>query len=100
MKLIPIINLEDKILGIPKPDIAGLLMVLLVVGFFRAIVSFSSYVDFAIIGLFILYTLFKRSLEKKEQSLFVVLWSNSRIPDCVAGVFRLKRFLGVHKDVK
>lgn len=100
MKLIPITNLEDKILGIPKPDFAALLMILVLVGFGRAIVSFSPIVDFLVIVLFIIYSLVKRNLEKKEQNLFSVLWNNSRIPSSIAGVFRLKRFLGVHKDVK
>lgn len=100
MKLIPIVNLEDKILGIPKPDIAAILMIFMFVGAGRAIVSYSYMVEFVVFVAFVLYLVVKHNLEAKEQSLFAVLWSNSRIPNQVAGTFRLRRFLGARRDVR
>lgn len=100
MKLIPIVNLEDKVLGIPRPDLAGLLVLLLIVGFGRSFFRYGYGGECIVIVLFAIYTMTKRNLEKKEQSLFTVLWANSRIPDDVAGVFRLKRFMGVHREIK
>lgn len=100
MKLIPIVNLEDKILGVPKPDIAAILMIFMFVGAGRSIVNYSYIVEFVVFVLFVVYLLVKRNLEAKEQSLFSVLWSNSRVPNQVAGTFRLRRFLGVRRDVR
>lgn len=100
MKLIPIVNIEDKILGIPKPDIAGLLMVIMFVGAGRGIIRYGYTVELVVVVLFVVYLLVKRNLEAKEQSLFSVLWANSRIPNQVAGTFRLRRFLGVRREVR
>lgn len=99
MKLIPIKNVEDKIFFglVPRVDFAVFMFIMMNVGFVRAFFSIPYWVELLLVVGFIFYLITKRNLEKKEQSLFVVLWANSRIPHAVIGVFRQKRF-GVRKD--
>lgn len=96
MKLIPIKNVEDKIFFglVPRVDFAVFMFIMMNVGFIRAFLTIPYWVELFLLLGFIFFLITKRSLEKKEQSLFVVLWANSRIPHALIGVFRQKRFAG------
>jgi hypothetical protein len=99
MKVIPIISIEDKILGIPKPDFIILLVVEVFTGIIKEGFDTSSlFPEFVVLIVFLVYLNFKKSLEKKEQALFSVLWVNSRISNMLIGRFKQQRLMGISKD--
>jgi hypothetical protein len=106
MKIIPIINIEDKLLWIPKIDWVVFLLGVVIVEFFKSLApfifgwKFGDQTLYGAFGLFIVFEIMKHNLEKKEQNLFIVLFHNARIPNIIIGSFWRKTFLGVKGEIK
>jgi hypothetical protein len=102
MKVIPIINIEEKILWIPKIDWFCFVLIVAVDGLLDSLIHFKSQtaITYLLIGAFLGFEALKSSMERKEQNLFLVLFHNSRIPNVTIGTFSKKIFLGVKGEIK